>query len=250
MSPHRHAVLRWAIRRIINSSTRVVAQSNNTKDNAVRIYRPSKAIEIIPLGIPKPSFPPSTRETLGLDKNKIYLISVGRLVRRKSYDLFIKALPLIKKQAPDTGIILIGDGPELTNLKQLASDLKIEKDVLFLTTADDKTKFEYLYASDIYVLSSIHEGFGIVLLEAMFAGLPIVATNEGGQTDIITNGENGLLVNPGDPAALAEAIYSLMADRNRMDKISRQNLKDIGKYTIENVALKYLNCFQKAAGNR
>ena len=163
------------------SAACVVAESHNIKNNAMLFYKPYKGIHIIPLGISDPVFPETSRTELSLDDNAIYLVSVGRLIKRKGFDTLLKALSAARRDMKQLQLMIIGDGPEKNNLKKLANNLSVSEHVLFLDSVDDEKKFKYLSVSDIYVLSSIHEGFGLVVLEAMHAGLPIISTDSGGQ---------------------------------------------------------------------
>jgi len=122
-----------------------------------------------------------SRKTLGLRADRKYLIGVGRLVVRKRFDRIISALPTLDKHIE---ALIIGSGPEEKNLQELAKSLKVTKRVHFLGQVSEEKKFQYLNVADLFVLSSEHEGFGIVLLEAMQVGLPIVATGEGGWEDL------------------------------------------------------------------
>ena len=243
-SPHRHPFLRWTVRKILNNASAITAISENTKTNAQEIYRTNKNIKVIPLGLPIPSFRKITRPELGLKSERKYLISVGRLVKRKGYDYLLKALCILKDKQPLLDLLIIGDGPDSAMLLQLSKDLDISDRVLFLTSVDDERKFQYLNCSDLYVLSSIHEGFGIVLLEAMFCGLAIVATNEGGQTDIITEGLNGTLVPPADENALAGAISKILEHPETIEEIGRRNKKTVKQYSISAVAERYMDIFE------
>lgn len=244
MSPHRHPFLRWTIRKILNNASAITAISENTKTNAQEIYRANKNIKVIPLGLPVPSFKKITRPELGLKSERKYLVSVGRLVKRKGYDYLLKALCILKDKQPLLDLLIIGDGPDSAMLLQLAKDLDISDRVLFLISVDDERKFQYLNCSDLYVLSSIHEGFGIVLLEAMFCDLAIVATNEGGQTDIITEGLNGTLVPPADENALAGAISKILEHPETIEEIGRRNKKTVKQYSISAVAERYMDIFE------
>ncbi len=249
-SPHKHAMLRWAVRTALRAAAKVVAQSTDTKYHTEKFYGPLENITIIPLGIPAPTFAPIDRGKLSMQKNKVYLISIGRLVKRKGYDHLIGALGLLRKQGLNPELLLVGDGPEHSPLEKLSKELGLSDRVLFLDSVDDEKKFQYLSAADMYVLSSIHEGFGIVLLEAMYCGLPIVATNRGGQTDIIEDGKNGLLVPPADAESLANAVRTLMEDADRRHAISAYNREYVKPYGISAVAERYLKVFTEVLANR
>lgn len=244
-SPHRHRFYRKAINFLLNRADLVIAQSSNTKDNAEKYYNPEKEIKIIPLPYRFQDFSPKTRQELDLDEGKKYLISVGRLVPRKGYKYLIKALSLLKE---DIDLIIIGSGPEKDKLEKAAKELNLSNRVEIKTGLDNEQKFQHLAASDIYVLSSLHEGFGIVLQEAMQVGLPIVATNHGGQVDLVRDGENGFLVEPKNPDQLAQKIEMLLDDKRLADEMSERNKKEIKKYDYKEIAQRYLDLIETKNG--
>jgi glycosyltransferase involved in cell wall biosynthesis len=167
------------------------------------------------------------------------------LITRKAYDLLIKALAVAHKQGLDLGLVLIGEGPERKNLERIASESGLTDRVLFAGSVSDEMKFKYLSAADIYALPSLHEGFGIVLLEAMTCSLPIIATNKGGQTDIVKDGYNGILIPPSDEKALADAITTLASDAQKRNTIGKNNKEDVKNYSMSAVAGRYLELFNK-----
>ncbi|MDP8299560.1 MAG: glycosyltransferase family 4 protein [Candidatus Tantalella remota] len=244
MSPHRHAIFRWGVRKTINSAAETVAQSTATKSKAESIYKPFKNISIIPLGIPKPEILNVCRKDLDLKNDKLYVTSIGRLIKRKGYDTLIKSFALLRDRGINANLLLIGDGPERSSLEKLSVKLGLSNHINFLKWLDEK-KFQYLSSSDLFVLPSMYEPFGIVILEAMFCGLPVVSTNKGGPADIIKDGRNGLLVRPGDPAALAQAIEKIATDPGLKHKMSVCNKEDIKQYTIAEIAERYLELFKK-----
>jgi L-malate glycosyltransferase len=240
-SPHRHWYWQIIVRFILNNSDILVCQSSNTKKNTIKYFRPKKKIHIIFLPYEKFKFKKVSREKLGMSKDKFYLTSVGRLVERKGYKYLIKALPFLLKKIH---LNLIGDGPLENQLKNLAKKLKIEDRINFLGFIPEGKKFQYLANSDLYILSSLHEGFGIVLQEAMQVGLPIVATNNGGQVDLIKNDINGFMVNPRNSKVLREKILILYKN-NKLRKIfSKNNLEVINKFEIKNIASNYLKKYK------
>lgn len=240
-SPHRYKLLRKIVGFLINQSDYVVAQSNNTKKNAQTHYLFNKEIKIIPLPYEKFDFEKISKEKLGLKKDKIYLISVGRLVKRKNYEYFVRALAELPKNI--NGIIL-SDGPEKENLLKLAKKIGVENRLIMPGFVSDKEKFQYLYNSDIYVLSSLHEGFGIVIQEAMQVGLPIVATNNGGQTDLVKDRENGFLIRTRDYKAIADKVEKLLKNKELIEKISNKNKKLINNFSIKKIARQYLDLIE------
>ena len=124
----------------------------------------------------------------------------------------------------------------------------MEDRVILAGQVPEKVKFQYLENSDVYVLSSIHEGFGIVLQEAMQAGLPIVSTDFGGQTDLVVHGENGFLVPYGDRQAMIRAVRRILSDRELADKMRKNNLEKIEEYNPVKIAGKYLDMVRERKG--
>lgn len=241
-SPHRSCFFRNCVSWVLNRSDFVVAQSENTKSNAGRFYRyDNSQVKIIPLPYQKVDFKSQNRNKMGMNEKDKYLISVGRLVRRKGYGFLLDTVAGLKEYK----LIIIGDGPEREHLYKKIRDLHMEDRVIFAGQVSEKVKFQYLQNADLYVLSSVHEGFGIVLQEAMQVGLPIVSTDFGGQTDLIEQGVNGFLVPYGDKRAMARAIRQILTDPALMHRIKRNNLAKIQSYAPEKIAGEYLNMVER-----
>lgn len=242
LSPHRLWVLRKCVSWVLSRSDLVVAQSENTKMHAGRYYHyDSRKACVIPLPYDKVDVLPACRRELGMDEKAPYIISVGRLVKRKGYDFLLEAAAALE----DVKLVIVGDGPEWGHLHQKAGELHMEDRVLFTGQVSEQMKFQYLENADLYVLSSVHEGFGIVLQEAMQAGLPIVSTDYGGQTDLIAQGENGYLVSYGDRQAMARAIYKILSNRELACQMGRKNLEKIKLYDPVKAAGEYLKIVER-----
>lgn len=237
-SPHNKWYLRMKVKSVLNNSDIIVAQSSNTKENAKKYYSPSKKINVISLPYEEIKFKNISKKRLGLEEDKIYLIGVGRLVARKGFDFLIKSL--VRLNNKKVHVLIIGEGPEKENLIGLATRLKVIDQIKFLGFVSEEKKFQYLDNSDIYVLSSVHEGFGIVLQEAMQVGLPIIATDNGGQVDFVKDNENGFLVKFGDEIGMAEKIEKLLSDKKLRDKMKKNNLNKIKEFKLKNIAEQYL----------
>ena len=246
-SPHRSALFRPVVRFLMNHSQRIVAQSRNTRENAIRFYHPARPIAVIPLPYEPLSFAPLPREALQLRNDRKYMVSVGRLVKRKGFEYLIQAL---KDLDNEVEALIIGDGKERAALVELAQRLQLQRRVHFLGQVGEPEKFRYLACADIYVLSSLHEGFGIVLQEAMQVGLPIVATHHGGQVDLVEDGVNGLLVAPRDAGAIADAVVRLLGDDKLRKRMAARNRADLGKYSIDAIVDRYLALAGLPGNNR
>jgi glycosyltransferase involved in cell wall biosynthesis len=231
-SPHKHLIFRKVISYLLRRADMVVAQSSNTKENCLKYYRTDKEIRIIPLAYEAITFPEVKRTDLALDEHKKYIIGVGRLVKRKGFDCFIRALAQLDDSIEG---IIVGDGPELANLQSLARELSVDSRLKLVGRASDEQKFQYLSCSDVFVLSSVHEGFGVVVQEAMQMNLPIVATNNGGQVDLIKEGDSGYLFNVGDYSKLAEIISQIIRSGLRPD-----HSEQMKKFQPQYIAREYL----------
>ncbi|MFC1655424.1 glycosyltransferase family 4 protein [Patescibacteria group bacterium] len=144
------------------------------------------------------------------------ILTVAELHERKGVNYLIKAMPFIVKKEENCHLVIAGSGGEREELETLVKKEGVMDHVTFLGFKKDIPHL--MKASDVFVLPSIKEAFGLVILEAMAAELPIVASDVGGIPEIIKNGENGTLVPPHDEEKLAKAIVKLMADPNLIEK--------------------------------
>lgn len=247
-SPKDSRFLAWVNSHLLNSADHLIAISNDTRENALRYYAVKKPIEVLPLPYSPIDFVMVSRKDLGLDESDFYIIAVGRLVKRKGFHDLICALSLLGY--PHVHLLIVGEGPERSNLEKAAHLHGIAERVHFLGYLEESRKFQYLSIADLYVLSSHHEGFGIVLQEAMQVGLPIVSTNLGGQTDLLKQGRNALFVPPADPVSLAEAIRALYKDKCMRRIMGDNNRSDLSEYDSEKIARRYLNIFQETIDAR
>lgn len=244
LSPHRSPVLRAVVCYVLAHSDRVVAQSTNTRDNVYRYYRYRGPIDLIPLGIRHPDVEPATRAELGLPQEAYLAVTVGRLVPRKAVDVLLRALAL--PGCEDIHLAVVGGGPELPALQRLRNRLGLGARVRFLGRVDETRKWQVLRASDLYISSTMHEGFGLAYLEAMAAGLPVITANEGGQVDFLCQGETGFLVPPGDPGRLAQAVARLRAQPALAARMRHTNLQRSQAHRIEHCAQAYEQLFEDA----
>ncbi|HEX7049632.1 MAG TPA: glycosyltransferase family 4 protein [Longimicrobiales bacterium] len=244
-SPHRLPGVRAAVTTVLRRSDVVVAQSTNTRDNAYRYYGYRGPIEIIPLGIRVPRVPPQSRAELGLPEDGFLAVTVGRLVRRKAVDRLLGVLA--RPECAETSLVVVGSGPELDALRNLATRLGIASRVHFTGWVDDVRKWQILHAADAYVSSTLHEGFGLVYLEAMAAGLPVIAPDHGGQVDFLRDRETGFVTPAGNDASLAAALAMLRHDREGARRIGRANRERFESYRIERCAAAYERVFERLA---
>ncbi len=167
------------------------------------------------------------RQEIGVEDDCFLIVTAGRLVPVKGYTYLVAALAQVITEIPNIRLVFLGDGELRGELLGQVKTLGLEKQVLFLGMRSDVP--EIISCSDLFVLPSINEGFGVVLLEAMAMKCPIVATNVGGVPEVVLDGETGILVPPGDPVQLARGIIRLLKDRSlafQMAECGYQRLED------------------------
>jgi glycosyltransferase involved in cell wall biosynthesis len=244
LSPHNTPVLYGTVRFMLNSSNIIVAQSSDTKANAINYYHCNRPIRIIPLGIKKPVYKKASRQDFAIPEDAIVISTIGRLVRRKNIDDALHVLSKLKNKS--ILLLIMGDGPQRHHLAQKVSTLKLDTQVRFMGNVTDEEKFQLLSLSDFFLSTAMHEGFGLIFLEAMECGLPIISYDKGGQIDFLANGKTGYLVSLGDRQSLGEAIERLLSSPPQMNEMSAFNKRLVEKFYIEKCAEKYVNLFKTA----
>lgn len=183
---------------------------------------PNAQIEVLPMGCDTAKFGPEHRvENFFDQKDKKVILFVGRLAEVKGVPVLLKAM----EQIEDALLIIAGSGDQEEELKRLA--LPLGDKVRFVGKKTQEELATYYASADVFVAPSIRtksgleEGFGLVFLEAMASGLPVVASRSGGIPDLVHDGENGLLTEPGDPDDLAKALNRLLQDEALREVLSQ-----------------------------
>lgn len=224
-------VARWSFRH----AAAVTASSQDLLERAQRLGAtkdPARAV-VIPYGADPQQFaaPTSPREELrrelGWKSDEFILLCVGRLVYKKGFEYALRALPLVLQEYPQARLVIAGQGDLERELKELARHLGVEERVTLVGAVPHSLIPSYLAACDLFLLPSVVDKRGNVdglpntLLEAMAAARPIVASRVAGVPLAIEDNQNGLLVSPGNPADLANAIVQLADDPDRREKLGR-----------------------------
>ena len=201
-------------------ATLVVATSRGV---ARRFSWAAAKVRVVPNGIDLERFAPrapsvTLRAALQLPPLAPLAVSVGRHVPEKGYRHLIDAAALLEQTKPGVHWVLVGDGELRTELEAQARRLDLASRVHFTGSRNDVA--DLLALADVFVLPSESEGFGRVLVEAMAMARAIVATNVGGIPDIVLDGETGVLVEPADPVALAQAVRGLLDDPARAARLA------------------------------
>lgn len=171
------------------------------------------------------------------------LLTVGRLVPEKNYDMLISVFNDLKKEIKNIKLLIIGEGTEREKLKNIIDTNNLNNDVELLGYYDKP--LEYMKKSDLYIMSSKQEAFGIVLVEALACGMKIVSTDckSGGQNEILQNGKYGYLCKPDDYNDLKEKIITAYNDKNNDYK--KINIKRGLEFSIDNSVLEYIKIFRR-----
>lgn len=244
-SPHRHGWLRAPIRWMLRAADRVVGQSRNTVEHVRDIYGVARHVELIPLGIERPpAIQPVARTELGLPEDAFVAVTIGRLVARKSTEQLVTALRA--SGLPNVHLLIVGDGPDAGTLRAAAAAAGLSGRVHLLGQVSDVEKYRALSVADVFVSSSQHEGFGLVFLEAMAFGLPVICYDHGGQTDFLRTGETGHVVRLNDLAGLTQALLDLHADATERRRMGEHNRRKVDAYFIDRCADAYEAVFQEA----
>ena len=168
------------------------------------------------------------RTTLKLD-GKI-MVSVGRLVPWKGFDLLIELMPELIKKNPELKLYIIGEGPDFYDLRQLVDTGRLNDRVFLLGKLPHDAVLKYLKAGDLFVLNTGYEGFSHQLLEVMASGTPLITTVVGGNTELITSDENGVLVEYNNKTHIKEGIEKVLSDKIFADKISINARKKVEEF--------------------
>lgn len=178
------------------------------------------------------------REKLGLPLDGGLILFVGSLTPYKGPDILVRAMTKVINGVPDIKLVFVGSGKMESELKGLAKRLNVDKCIKFAGFVEEDLKHLYYKATDVFCLPSTMstESFGIVNLEAMACGVPVVASKIGGIPDVVKDGENGLLVPPTDSEALADAMIYLLENEEVREKMGKKGREKVGDYSWGRIA--------------
>lgn len=178
------------------------------------------------------------------NSGRFTVLSVCRFYPRKRLDVLLRAAALLRETVPELEIRIVGNGPEANRLRRIWSELHLEPVVRWLgdlTLAELAAEYK---RAQVFCLPSVQEGFGIVFLEAMAAGKPIVAARAAAVPEVV---RNGILVEPESPEALAEAIVRLYRDADLRHRLGSAGLRDVEQFEMQSVGFQFLNEVAKIA---
>ncbi len=231
---------------------KVIVCSNYMREEIQRIFAtPLDKIHVIPNGVNpikrvNKSIVTEVLEKYNIPLNKRIILFVGRLVYEKGAHILVEAIPLITRIVSDAFFVFVGEGPMKEHLKRRSIELGISDRTVFTGFVSEDELHAFYNAAYIAVFPSLYEPFGIVALEAMSIGKPVVVSNTGGLSETVTHGKNGLKVPPGDPEALADAIVELLLNPEIAKKLGETGYRMVyERYTWNRVAEQTLKVYEK-----
>ncbi len=226
-----NALAKAWVRAVLREAARVVVLSRHWRDE-VRKIEPAARTTIIGNPIP---VPPSVEPLRRPARTVLFL---AWLQRTKGVLDLLRAIPIVLRSVPEATFVIAGrglhDGESPESIMKLARSLRVAHALRCPGWVDGVMKESVLRESDVFVLPSYFEGLPVALMEAMARGVPVIATRVGGIPDVIEDGVNGLLVNPGQPEALARAIVAMLTDdalRTRLRESARTHVRE--RYSTE-----------------
>jgi len=228
---------------------RIVAVSNEVKKDMLSYKIPEEKIRVIDNGIALERFEKlvetkNMKNQLGFEEKIRIIGTIGSLVIEKGHIYLLEAARQILDGVKDLKFLIIGDGPLRKQLEEKSERLGIKKDVIFMGQRKDIP--ELLMAMDIFVLPSIKEGLPVVLLEAMAAKRPVIATRVGAIPKVIENKDIGILVEPKDIKGLRDAIINLINDPGRMNLLAREGFNRVCmNFSSDEMGKHYLKLYKE-----
>jgi glycosyltransferase involved in cell wall biosynthesis len=214
---------------------------------------PASRLALIYNGVDTQVFQPDSearqhwRKELGIGADESAIISVGRLAPEKDYSLLLEATAHLQSTQPGVKLILVGGGPQRTELESKASSLGLRGRVLFLGARREVPGL--LNAADLFALSSITEGIPMALLEAMACALPVAALDVGGVPEVVEEGRCGLLVSGRSPADLAGAMGRMMAGSRAAREMGlAARARVLERFSLEAMLNAYANLYRRLTG--
>jgi phosphatidylinositol alpha-mannosyltransferase len=201
---------------------------------------------IIPNGIDLERFSPDVPPLDRFNDGKINILFVGRLEKRKGLGYLLKAYQQVKREFPASRLVIVGPGTRLRKKYERWIKRNHLEDIIFAGRISQEELPRYYKTADIFCSPATgRESFGIVLLEAMAVGKPIVATGIEGYASVMTHGKEGLLVPPKDDKALAQALLSLMTDEPLRQQMATRGMLTAQQYSWERIARRVLDYYKR-----
>ena len=233
-----HPTYKEAVTFSINESDVVTSVSESLKRDTLRLFNVDKDIKVIPnfIGLQKTERVSPCKRSVMASVDELIVTHISNFRKVKRVDDVVRVFYGIQQQLP-AKLIMVGDGPEREIADQLCKDLGIKKKVLFLGNTSDIDRI--LCFTDLFLLPSESESFGLSALEAMAAGVPVVSSNAGGLSEVNEEGVSGYLCPIGDVQTMAEKAIYILSDKNRLAQFKQNARKVAARFDEEKIIPMY-----------
>ncbi len=243
----------WSSTRYANSCDAVIAPTEEIKDILLK-NGVASPIEVIPSGIDISKFAAldkkrartEIRKSYGIGENEILLLCIDRIAPEKNLEFLLRVFQKISARNKNIRFMLVGDGPSLPEIKQLAERLGISEQMAFPGLIALERIAQYYAAGDIFVHSSLTETQGLITVEAMASSLPIVAIKATGVCDLIKSGHSGILTQNSEEE-FSQAVMKLVEDKDYRSRLGKNAFEEAKNYSIENSTEKLIEVYQRLA---
>ena len=240
-----HPFYKNAVEFSINNSDAVTSVSEDLKKDTLSYFSIEKNIEVIPNFVDLDKYnnidKNFNRNILANDDEKI-ITHISNFRKVKRIDDVINSYNLINKKI-NSKLILLGDGPERIKADKLCDELNLNDTVLFLGASNETAKI--LYLSDVFILASTTESFGLVALEAMASSVPVISTNSGGLPEVNKDGFSGYLSNVGDINTMAKNAIKILEDSSRLLNFKKNAKLQANKFDVHNIVPNYEDIYKR-----
>lgn len=255
-------------KRVINKANRIIAATMAEKSQLEFLYEtPSSKIVVIPPGVDTRHFYPipkdEAKEVIGISDDSHMILYVGRIEPLKGIDNLIQAISKIQKKGVlkccPHNLVIIGGEPdakpeemnaEMARLQDLVEELEIENFVVFLGKQDQQILPYYYSAAEVVVMPSHYESFGMVALEAMACGTPVIASQVGGLAFLVRDGETGFVVPGNDVESLSNRLVDLIKDENLRKNLGAKSTEYAELYAWENISEKIIGVYDQVLAQK
>ena len=245
-----HPYYKNAVEFSINNSDAVTSVSKDLKRDTLSFFNIKKNIEVIPNFVDLEKYihvhENCNRGVLANEDEKI-ITHISNFRKVKRIDDVINAFNLINKQI-NSKLILLGDGPERIRAEKLCDELNLNEKVLFLGASNETAKI--LCLSDVFILASTTESFGLVALEAMASSVPVVSTNSGGLPEVNKDGFSGYLSDVGDINNMAKNAIKILKDSTKLINFKKNAKQQANKFDVHNFVPHYEDIYKKTLSNQ
>jgi glycosyltransferase involved in cell wall biosynthesis len=244
-------VIKKIVSNLADKTDCIVTPSESMKA-LIKNYGMKNRIEVIPNAIKLSTFREKNKleclkisKRFNLKEDEKIILFVGRVATEKSIDKIIKALGIIKKHGiSKTKLLIVGNGPARDELTHLVQALGVEEEVIFCGEVNYEEIRYYYKIADVFTMASASESFGIVTIEALASGLPVLAVKAPGAMDILTDGFDGLLTDD-NIEHFAKALEKIIRDPKLRERLSKGALKTSAKYSINMISERMLNLYRE-----